>query len=145
MKILDQIVPIQVYSNVLKAMINLQAYQTDEPGNYVIAHNSLKSYMLENMARALTAKQLPIKVAYAPIETALSHSIVSCTISMGNYEVTETGEACVATLETPIAKNYPYLEAEMRAFDRAAISFLQLNINGKRVYTDEELSASVRE
>lgn len=140
MQNLEQSIPIQVQSKLFNVPITLQAYQAEENGQYIITHNSLKSYFLEGMAARSAQNKTPIDVTYQPIETALSHCIVSCTIAMGGYKVTETGESCVATLNSQIAKNYPYIEAEMRAFDRAAISFLQLQINGKRVYSDEELS-----
>ena len=57
---------------------------------------------------------------------------------MGNYQITETGEATIATLNSSVAKNFPYLEAQTRAYDRAVISFLQLQVDGKRVYSDRE-------
>ncbi|WP_155829592.1 MULTISPECIES: hypothetical protein [unclassified Butyrivibrio] len=52
--------------------------------------------------------------------------------------LTETGETTTRTLSSNIAKDYPYLEAQKRAFDRALISFLQLDIGEGRVFADSE-------
>ncbi len=140
MQISQSIIPISVYSNFYQSDIMLQAYAVeDEPGAYVLLHNNLKAFMLNLMLEQAKHGSTLI-VDYTPIETSMSHCIVSCTVSSGKYKVTETGESCVSTLNTTIAKNYPYIEAEVRAFDRAVISFLQLNINGKRFYSDKEIA-----
>ena len=133
---------LDVYSAFAKQNMMFPAYMREDPDGRryaVVTHNGLKSYMLSYMAEM--AKQgNPVKVSYTPIETGISHSIVSCTICLGGYQVTETGESSIATLNTAVAKNYPYLQAELRAFDRVVISFLQLNIDGRRVYSAEEIT-----
>ncbi len=130
---------IQVYSNLFNKYMTFPVYeQENRPGEYVLLHNGLKSYMLGLMSEQAKNKT-PISIEYTPVETALSHSIAHCSIEWaGGYKVTETGESSVATLNSTVAKNYPYMQAEIRAFDRAVISFLQLNIDGRRVYSDEE-------
>lgn len=134
------IVNINVYSSFFEAYMSFPAFETEnEPGQFVLTHNGLKAYMLNFMKERAAAGD-PVDLDYIPVETGLSHSIVSCTIKLGGYKVIESGEASVATLNSTIAKSYPYLQAELRAFDRAVISFLQLNIDGRRVLTDEEVS-----
>ena len=131
--------PVTVQSVFLNQPIILDAYLSQETNTYVITHNSLKAFMLRKQ-HELARDGAKIKIAYDAVESSLSHSVVDCTIECGNYIVTETGESCVATLNTAIAKSYPYLEAQIRAYDRAVISFLQLNVSGKRVYSYEEIA-----
>lgn len=139
----NELLPINIYSGLLETNIEFMAYQCQDADNtnpgYVLQHNSLKQYMLRyQFDRA--KENMPVDISYKSIECSLSHSVVDCSIEFQGYKVTETGEACVATLNSTIAKNYPYIEAQTRAYDRAVISFLQLNINGKRIYSDTELA-----
>ena len=134
----NNFVNVDVYSKFHNSSMKFQAFVDTEKNETVITHNSLKAYMLEFMKNC-ASKGTPVTVQYTPIETSLTHSIVSCTVSLSGYSITETGEANVATLNTTVAKSYPYLTAEIRAFDRAVISFLQLNTDGKRPYSDQEM------
>ncbi|ADL36192.1 hypothetical protein bpr_II255 (plasmid) [Butyrivibrio proteoclasticus B316] len=134
--------PIKAFSNLYNQELSFDSIlKQDEEGRpyHAILHNSLKEYML-SLAKNLAndQKSPPVIIDYKPIETSMSHSVVDCTIKMGNYQITETGEATIATLNSSVAKNFPYLEAQTRAYDRAVISFLQLQVDGKRVYSDRE-------
>lgn len=139
-----QTVTVQVYSNYTKTAFNFEAQvKQDDNGQqyYCLLHNSIKTVMLHYMAECANKPNItPIVVDYHPIATELSHTIVDCTVSQGTYSVTETGEASIATLNSSVAKEYPYIEAQTRAYDRAMISFLQLNVDGKRLYSDHEFT-----
>lgn len=108
-------------------------------GNVVLSHSGLKAFVLSIMQRQITGNAPGISYRYQTVKADTEHSVVNCCFSMGNYIVTESGEATSHTLYTRIAQNYPYLEAQKRAFDRAAISFFQLQLDGKRVHTDSEI------
>lgn len=126
-----------VYSNLYKKNIPLLFIEKTD-GSFVLQHTGLKNFMLQMQLCARTLD--PISITYDSIDTQLTHSIVNCTIAINGYAVTETGEAAMVSLGSDIAKMYPYLEAQKRAFDRAVISFLQLNLqDGKRIYSDSEL------
>lgn len=75
---------------------------------------------------------------YDIIKANVDHAVVKCVISNKNgRRAVGIGESLPSTLTTEISAKYPVLIASQRAFDRAAISFL--NIPGK-VYSDLELS-----
>lgn len=87
----------------------------------VIMHDSLRDVILN---------QTEGDVSY--LNTVISadpaHSVVMCEMfkNDGTRRVIEYGESIPETLTSEIARNYPTLTASQRAFDRAAIAFLDL-------------------
>ena len=68
-----------------------------------------------------------------------THCFVVCTMSdASGRTVQECGESMTETLTTAIAKTIPATMAAIRAFDRAAIKFLDLDCKGK-AYSDQEI------
>lgn len=68
-----------------------------------------------------------------------AHCFAICTMTDGTGRtVQECGESMPETLTTFIAKNIPATMAAIRAFDRAAIKFLDLDCKGK-AYSDQEI------
>lgn len=128
----------KIYCGMFNRTIDLETYQIDD-GSNIILHNSLKNFITGTMLRRAKGKKPPIVYEYKTISIDPTHCICQCTFTMMDYRVTETGEASARTLNSPIAKDYPYIEAEKRAFDRAAITFFQLMVDGKRVYSDAEV------
>lgn len=130
---------ISVKSEIAGKQITLQGYDADE-NTFIITHTSIKRAMLRLMGQSLSKKDItPIRYHYETVSSNMDHCIVNCTFSIGNYEVTETGESIPASLSSAVSKMYPYLEAQRRAFDRAVISFLQLDLDGRMIYSDSEL------
>ena len=109
-------------------------------GNIILSHIGLKTFVLNAMKSQLQQNQIPIHYEYRCIDSSMDHPVVDCIFSMGEYIVVESGEASTYTAYTSIARNYPYLEAQKRAFDRAAISFFQLQVDGKQVFVDGEIN-----
>ena len=77
---------------------------------------------------------------YRPHLISREHSFVECIMSDRNGRCTrEFGESVQGSLKTEIAKTIPGTMAAIRAFDRAAIRFLDFECEGK-VYSDNEIS-----
>ncbi|MCD8368908.1 MAG: hypothetical protein LUC94_01010 [Clostridiales bacterium] len=131
-------ITVQIYSGFYNQMINLQAY-TRENGELVILHTGLKDFVLNIMKEYMIAGKEPLRYAYHTVCAGERMNVVDCAFSIGTYVVVETGESGQGTLYTEVARNYSYLEAQKRAFDRAAISFFQLQLDGRRIFADSEL------
>ena len=134
--------PVNVRSTLFGADIALEAYETEgEDGKktMIITHNSLKKAFLKILGkRAQENKNPHIRYSFHEVVVSPAHCVVDCTFSLGEgYVITESGETTTRTLASNVAKDYPYLEAQKRAFDRALISFLQLDVDGK-VFSDSE-------
>lgn len=83
------------------------------------------------------ASENNFQVHYTPVVTELRHyAFLCCIADKYGRRIQGVGESLDATLETPIALNYPTLMAVKRAFDDAAIKFLGLP--GK-VYSDQQV------
>lgn len=104
-----------------------------DDGSGLISHDSLRD-VIYNQCEG-------IRVSFQPVDSNPAHCCVYCTMDDGNRRVTECGEALPSSLKTQIAQEYPWMMANQRAFDRAAILFLQLP--GK-YYSDAELNQSVK-
>ena len=96
----------------------------------IIKHSSLEDIIVNQIDDTI--------YDYDIIKANVDHAVVKCVISNKNgRRAVGIGESLPSTLMTEISTKYPVLIASQRAFDRAAISFL--NIPGK-VYSDLELS-----
>jgi hypothetical protein len=107
-------------------------FEKEENGRVVkiILHDSLED-VIHNQATG-------VHYSYEIVSSDPIHSVVICTMSDDNGRcVVGIGESIPATLDTPIAQNYPTLIATQRAFDRAAIRYL--NLPGK-VFSNTEMS-----
>lgn len=109
-------------------------------GNIILSHMGLKSFVLNVIKSQIATGGPPIVYSYKCIDSSMDHPVVDCTFAMGTYIVTESGELNCYTAYTDVAKKYPYLEAQKRAFDRAAISFFQLQVDGKQIIADSEFA-----
>lgn len=132
---------VKVHSAFAGKDMTLQGYAPNsDPDSFVITHTSLKRAMLRLMVQTTSNPKLPpINYSYNTISSEKDHCVVNCSFTFKNYQVTETGESLPETLQSSISRQYPYLEAQRRAFDRAAISFLQLDMDGRAVYSDSEI------
>lgn len=134
----DELIMVNVMSLTYNRLVSLPAFLKN--GMLVLTHAGIKNFVLNAMmAQSLNKKDWPITYSYESVKVSDAQCVVNCTFSYGNYTVTETGETGARTLYTDVAKNYPYLEAQKRAFDRAAISFFQFQVDGRQVYSDSEI------
>lgn len=136
------IIPTTIYSGFYGQTLTLPAYFSPR-GELLLSHSGLKQFILQEMKLRVCSGKNPIHYFYETVYAADVTYIVNCTFCMGDYRVTESGESNSRTLYTSVAKDYPYIVAQKRSFDRAAISFLQLLLDGKRVYSDSEIPAFV--
>ena len=79
---------------------------------------------------------------YNPVAVTKEHCFIGCTIrDNSGRSITEFGESIDGSLKSAIAKTIPATMAQIRAFDRAAIRYLDLTCDGK-VYSDQEIPSS---
>lgn len=73
---------------------------------------------------------------------SLAHCVAKCTIiDNESRRIIEIGESVRSTLVTNIAKSIPATMAQIRAFDRAVIRYLDLP--DKNLYSNEELETAI--
>lgn len=120
-----------LFSKTLQREINFATFEKENEFGKpikVIFHDSLQEAIHE-------AK---VKYDFNFIVANPDHTVVVCAMTDGSGRlIREVGEAIPATLDTEIARNYPSLIASQRAFDRAAIRYLDLP--GK-VFSNMEIS-----
>lgn len=122
----------KMYSSYLDREIDVSFKETQVDGEptTIITHDSLEDVILN---------QIPdynVKYDKTLEFCGPDHWVVKCTISDKNgRRVQNFGESINETLYTPIGRTIPAIMAEIRAFDRAAIRYL--NLPGK-VYSNEE-------
>ncbi len=133
---------INITSATFKTAYPLLVYQNSE-GAYVVSHNSLKRLKLWLQSQCAANNYPSFSEHYETVSSDPNHCVVRCIFTYENgFSASETGETTSRTLVSQIAKDYPYLEAEKRAFDRAFISFMQFQTeNGKRLYSSAEIPA----
>lgn len=130
-----------LFSKTLNKDINFATFERENDFGKpvkVIFHDSLQD-VIHNLTNA--------KYAFNFVKATPEHTVVVCEMADSTgRRIVEIGESTPATLDTEIAKNYPSLIASQRAFDRAAIRYLDLP--GK-VFSNMEISiideASVEE
>lgn len=121
-----------LFSKTLNKDINFATFEKENEFGRpikVIFHDSLQE-VIHNEAK--------VKYDFNFVVANPDHTVVVCTMVDGSGRlIREVGEAIPATLDTEIARNYPSLIASQRAFDRAAIRYLDLP--GK-VFSNMEIS-----
>lgn len=122
----------KIKSNYLKTEFSVDLFEKlDDFGGAlkIIRHASLEDIIVNQLD--------DVFFDYEIIKADKDHSVIKCIISdKKGRRVVDVGESLPATLTTEIAQNYPVLTASQRAFDRAAIKYL--NIPGK-IYSDLEI------
>lgn len=88
-----------------------------------VTHASLLRWWQDNLM------PLGCSLEFEPYERKTSGSVVKCTLTMGNLHVEALGEASCDNCSTDISKKHLTNTAENRAFDRAFIRFLALNLD----------------
>lgn len=123
----------QLQSKSLGKTFDFVTFEREENGRVVkiIMHDSLED-VIHNQAEG-------VNYSYDVISADRNHSIVKCEMSNkdGSRHIVAIGESVPETLDNDIAQKYPTLIASQRAFDRAAIRFL--NLPGK-VLSNVEMS-----
>lgn len=112
----------QLQSKSLGKTFDFVTFEREENGRVVkiIMHDSLED-VIHNQAEG-------VNYSYDVISADRNHSIVKCEMSNkdGSRHIVAIGESVPETLDNDIAQKYPTLIASQRAFDRAAIRFLDL-------------------
>ena len=99
----------------------------------IILHDSLQDVIHNQVKTGL-------RYSFEIVSADPAHSVVICSMTdKDGREVREIGESIPKTLDSEIASNYPTLIASQRAFDRAAIRYLDLP--GK-VFSNMEIDIS---
>jgi hypothetical protein len=121
-----------LYSKTLGKDVNFTTFEKmDDFGRpiKIIHHDSLQD-VIHNLAK--------VKYDFNFVSSDTTHCVVICSMADASGRVIrEIGESIPATLDTKIAQDYPALIASQRAFDRAAIRYLDLP--GK-VFSNMEIS-----
>lgn len=119
----------KVYSKYLKTDLEVSVFEAMENGEplNVISHESLENAVFNELDPTYG-----VKCAYECMNIAPEHCVFACTISDKSGRSIQTiGEASPETLETEMARKYPAIMASKRAFDRAAIRYLALDLSGR--------------
>ncbi len=108
-----------------------------EPGRIIsnITHESLERIIFNEIP-----EEYGVKVSVPePLSVNVSHPVILRTISDNKGRcIRKLGEASPGTLTTQIAKDYPVTMADTRAFDRAAIAYLNFDFGDTHVYSSSE-------
>jgi hypothetical protein len=119
-----------LYSKTLNKNVTLVTFEKeDDLGRpiKIITHDSLQELIHDSK----------VKYDFSVISADINHSVVTCCMADSSGRIIkEIGESIPETLETTIARNYPTLIATQRAFDRAAIRYL--NLPGK-IFSNTEI------
>lgn len=100
----------------------------------IIPHNILFDIIQNRLSGGKS-----VSYAYTCHQLSREHSFIECTMSDENgRKVTEFGESVPDTLKSDISKTIPGTMAAIRAFDRAAIRYLNFACEGK-IYSDNEI------
>ncbi len=129
----------KIFSKYLNKEIEVNFWETADTSGTVtiITHDSLEDAILNQ------ASDYGVKYDKSLEYVSDTHCVVKCTIADNKGRRIQCfGEAVPATLNTEIALNNPVIMAEKRAFDRAAIRYL--NLPG-RVYSNDESIQTVSE
>lgn len=112
----------QLQSKSLNRSFDFVTFEREQNGRVVkiIMHDSLED-VIHNQA-------VGIQYKFEIVSSDRAHSVVKCIMfNADNSRYIEAiGESIPETLDNEIAQNYPTLIASQRAFDRAAIRFLDL-------------------
>lgn len=100
-----------------------------------ITHESLERIIFNEIP-----EEYGVKVSIPePINLNVPHPVILRTISDNKGRcIRKLGEASPNTLTTQVAKDYPVTMADTRAFDRAAIAYLNFDLGDTHVYSSSE-------
>lgn len=122
-----------VFSKYFNKEFEVQTFASaDNPDVQVISHDSLERIIFDEIPLLFPDQGLnyDVCVDYPKIGNPSpdpNHFVYRCTMwDKSNRKVMKVGETKTETLDTEIARNHPALIAQQRAFDRAAIAYLQL-------------------
>lgn len=115
----------KIKSNYLKLEFDVSSFESTEDGEtvQVISHEAL-----ENIIHNLVPDEVGVRYELKDMHISRDHCVVSCVITdkKSGRRIQAIGETVPETLESEISKTYPALMAANRAFDRAAIRYLDL-------------------
>ena len=113
---------IKIMSNYLGRDIDVSVNEINENGEKIraITHDSLERIINDQL------EDYSPSVEYTEVLVSLQHTVIKCCISDNvGRKITAIGESTPNSLGSSISKSYPALMAYTRAFDRAAIRYLQ--------------------
>lgn len=125
----------KAHSNYLNADFEVNFFEAMEDGKtiMILAHETLEDILYNKIDPALK-----VNCQYKPLFISLPHCVFLCTISdVTGRNVQAIGETTGPTLETETAQNYPALMASKRAFDRATMRYLALDLSDKTLSSAE--------
>ena len=129
---------IKVKSAYLDAEFEAKAYAGDNGEVMIISHTAIDDIVHNKIPR-----ELGVKYDNKALMMNEGHFVMQCTFcDNAGRRAQALGESTPPTLTTQIAQSYPALMAEQRAFDRAAIRFLQFE---RKVYSNLEIDLSESE
>ncbi len=101
-----------------------------------ITHECLERIIFNEIPEEYGVK---VSVPEPLVNTNVSHPVILRTISDNKGRcIRKLGEASPDTLTTKIAKDYPVTMADTRAFDRAALAYLNFDLGDAHVYSSSE-------
>lgn len=113
-----------IHSKYLNKDIDVPLQQRQEGDRIlqIIPHDAL-----EDIVNNQVPQEYGLTYDFNIVNSSIEHSVVICVMLDNNgRRVVELGESVPGTLESDISKSYPTLMAAQRAFDRAAIKYLNL-------------------
>lgn len=129
---------LKLKSPTLNKEFELEAYQKVENGREIsiVAHNTLlKMFTQLQFEHAVIGD--PILLRYRDVVVQNNHIVIEAMINYKGFDfLPQAGESSKETLNSTISRDYPYLETQKRAFDRAVIAFLNFPI---KMYSDREI------
>ena len=127
----------KIYSSTLGREIDLATFTQNDPTGRpltIVLHRALEAFVCETDE---------INYDFTCVCSDRNHCVVKCNMwfkdahnALSERRVQTHGEAVPETLTSDIARNYPYVMAEKRAFDRAAIRLLNLP---QSTYSESEI------
>lgn len=123
-----------IYSHYFRKEIDISTGVATGVGgkkNTIVYHHELENIILNTLSGTVTCE-------YTVYNANPNDIVVVCKISGGEWgkSISAIGEATPETLKSSVEKAYPTTIAFQRAFDRAAIKFLEL---GYHVYSNMEM------
>ena len=125
----------EIFSKTLNKSLDVEVQTINEGGNTlnIITHARLED-IIYNDADCIAKN---VQVRFTPAVTETDHYCFFCAISdIGGRRCEGFGESTRATLTTEIARNYPALMAQKRAFDDAAMKYLGIT----DAYSDQQIN-----
>ena len=127
----------KLFSTYLQKEVDMEVVEINDTGiiKLVIPHTALME--LVHNDEACVQNGVSYHCVDIPIGERMHYAVRCVMTDKNGRRVESIGESLAATLDGPIAKNYPYLMANKRAIDSATISFLGFD---SKVYTDAQIA-----